>query len=1252
MNLQNRSCVFNTVFNWIEGAWQSAGEALAGAFDIAGCKGYPELVGAKPFSLYFIPKFRDTALLNQRYRELGHDKTDDLAVINAQALLWTKQVEEILLSTPGTFRITYPHQFTKIDLVVLLFELLMMKVSASPIETVNNARRIWMPLGTLLPYFMEDSHQAYVIVPGFYKKNESNPSNVDNSTEAIDEKRTASDVLVLLDDILALFNKYLALYLADATHNIHAILQALIADADYQKILTEIKLYKQLSYGEPFYNMYHPLICFLRKIVYKNGIAELMKRDTQLKINIDFDFENYYNPNINIVPPEYLVEDAGIKKIIYPREDIDFTSNGSYSAYNWEMFFHIPFLLASKFTADQRFEEALTQLQYIFNPTGALDGPAPEKYWMTKPFYQTHAADYINQRLDHLFYKMADPSTPERAELEFAIEEWRNKPFKPHVVARFRTVAYQKAVLMKYINNLVEWGDYLFRQDTMESIAQATQMYILADKLLGPKPRLIPPAVKPPYETYNQLAAKLDAFGNALIDIENILPDFSVLPEAGAELPTPVPVTLSMLYFCIPQNDNMLEYWSRIENRLFNIRHCRNIDGVERTLALFAPPIDPGMLVRAAAAGLSISSILAGMNAPVPSYRFNVLSQKATEFTQELRTLGSSLLQALEKKDAEALSLLRSDLDIRLLKAVREIKLLSIKEAKEQIEILNRTKAITEERDNYYTNIQKIIPKEQLNLNKLKEAHDFQLNAQIIEGLGGIYALIPDVKLGAYGFGGAPAVDASFGGVNLSTASRAAASVFNIFSSMAAYEANTASITGGYDRRYDDWKLQERLAKKELDSIDAQITAAQLREEISEKDLQNHDLQIEHAQKTDEFMRSKFTNDQLYDWMIGQISSIYFRSYQLAFDFAKKAERCYRFELGNDDVFISYGYWDSMKKGLQSADNLVQDIKKMEANYIDKNKREYEITKHVSLKMLDPLALVKLRATGICDFDIPEALYDMDYSGQYFRRIKSVSISLPCIAGPYTSVSAKLSLVNNRYRKNTDATAGYEEVPVNDERFMYNIGAIQSIAASNAQNDSGIFELNFRDERYLPFECAGAISSWRLELPTQIRQFDYNSISDVIMHVKYTAREGGSGLKLVADSSLSERLTAIKQELAGEEGLHIYMNMKYDLPNEWYSLKKNATVDLKIDKSRLPYLAQTLDAAVENVVFIARIKDNPGSFTINIDHVATNLSLVDDWNLCKGDNSNIEIDTIFNLAVAASELENLEELIMLVKYSF
>jgi hypothetical protein len=1194
---------------------------LNGIFNITGCKGYPELLFQGNMSFAdFLPDFKDTILKAQRYHELNLSP-DDLSVKNGISFF---NYYEILSKTPGNFRITYPHQITKIDYVAFLFQLLLLFLLGGK----GRDRSLKIPLGTLLPYFKEDSNHAYVIIPGFYNVEKS------ENGEPVYVKRTGSDVLKLIEDIEALYYAIIAYQADPSPEKLAEILN------DYQEIVAEFKEYGGLQYGDQFKNMYHPLVCSLRKTLYKDGIAALMKRETQLQTT-SFNFNTNYSPTSRVALP-------------YPIEDIDFSSDGSYSAYNWELFFHVPFLLATRLTKNQRFEEALTWFHYMFNPTGALEGTTPQKYWVTKPFYLTQDSDYMAQRIDTLLYKIADPTTPERAELEFAIEEWRNKPFMPHVVARFRPVAYQKALLMKYIDNLTEWGDYLFRQDTMESITQATQMYILADKLLGPKPRIIPPTVKAPYETYNQIEAKLDAFGNALIDLENILPDLSALPEGGAELP-PAPVTLSMLYFCIPQNEQMLAYWDRIADRLFKIRHCQNIDGIERSLALFAPPIDPGMLVRAAASGLDISSVLAGMNAPTPYYRFSTLSQKATELVQEVRGLGAGLLATLEKKDAEALSLLRSDLEIKMLNAIKLMKNLQVNEATEQIEVLKKSKAVTQERDTYYTNIEKMNSNEDLNLEKLKESITWQTAANITYALGAGLALIPDFALGVSGFGGSPHGAAKFGGSLLAHSTDAIGKTLNIFSAIASYEANRAAIKGGYDRRYDDWKLQERLAKKELEHIDKLITTAEIRKEIAETDYKNHLLQIENAKKTDEFLHSKFTKKELYEWMIGQISAVYFRAYQLAHDLAKKAERCYRFELGNDDSFIQYGYWDSMKKGLQSADHLFYDLKRMETSYLDKNKREYELTKHVSLMMLDPLALIKLRATGSCDFEIPEAMFDLDHPGQYFRRTKTVSISLPCIAGPYTSVSAKLSLINNRYRKNINpdnlATTGYIEDPGNDERFVYNVGTIQSIATSNAQNDSGVFELNFRDDRYLPFEGTGAISTWRLELPKEIRQFNYTTIADAIIHIRYTAREGGSSLKGIAETALKDRLESIKQELS-ETGLHIAIDMKHDLPNEWHLFKKNGLIDLTITKYRLPYMAQTLDAAIENVMFVAKVKGNPATFSITIDGTVTNLSKVEEWEICKGTTTSIALDTPFELSLATTPLSDLEELTLVVKYSF
>ena len=73
-----------------------------------------------------------------------------------------------------------------------------------------------------------------------------------------------------------------------------------------------------------------------------------------------------------------------------------------------------------------------------------------------------------------------------------------------------------------------------------------------------------------------------------------------------------------------------------------------------------------------------------------------------------------------------------------------------------------------------------------------------------------------------------------------------------------------------------------------------------------------------------------------------------------------------------------------------------------------------------------------------------------------------------------------------------------------------------------------MFELNFRDERYLPFEGAGAISNWRFAMPGTFRPFDYSTITDVVLHLRYTARDAGGTLKVSAiGASLQSAINAM-----------------------------------------------------------------------------------------------------------------------------
>jgi hypothetical protein len=361
------------------------------------------------------------------------------------------------------------------------------------------------------------------------------------------------------------------------------------------------------------------------------------------------------------------------------------------------------------------------------------------------------------------------------------------------------------------------------------------------------------------------------------------------------------------------------------------------------------------------------------------------------------------------------------------------------------------------------------------------------------------------------------------------------------------------------------------LAAKELEQSDKQIAAAEIRVAIAEKELENHDIQIENSTAIEHFLSTKYTNQELYRWMTSQISAVFFQSYKLAYDIAKGAEKAYRFERGlTDSSFIQFGYWDSLRKGLLSGERLQLDLKRMEMAYVDQNKREYEITKHVSLMMNDPLALIALKETGGCEIELPEALFDADYPGHYMRRIKSVSLTIPCVVGPYTGINCTLTLIKNKTRINNLGNQYTEDIDKDDNRFVTNFVAMQSIATSHAQNDSGMFDLNFHDERYLPFEGAGAISRWRIDLPIETNAFDFNTISDIVLQIKYTAREGGSSLKDKANAALKDLLKDIENA-----PLARLFSLKHEFPTDWYrflhpsdlaATSQTLTMDLSSDR--------------------------------------------------------------------------------------
>jgi hypothetical protein len=143
---------------------------------------------------------------------------------------------------------------------------------------------------------------------------------------------------------------------------------------------------------------------------------------------------------------------------------------------------------------------------------------------------------------------------------------------------------------------------------------------------------------------------------------------------------------------------------------------------------------------------------------------------------------------------------------------------------------------------------------------------------------------------------------------------------------------------------------------------------------------------MKHAEEIERFLSEegteksgKKTNKAFYVWMKHEVKGLYSQCVQFAFDIAKKSERALRHELGNPDLsYLQFGYLAG-KEGLLAGEKLYLDLKLMEMAYHEQNRRECELTKHVSLLQVDPLALIQLRVTGRCIVGLPESLFSKIY---------------------------------------------------------------------------------------------------------------------------------------------------------------------------------------------------------------------------------------------------------------------------------
>ncbi len=827
-----------------------------------------------------------------------------------------------------------------------------------------------------------------------------------------------------------------------------------------------------------------------------------------------------------------------IRVIAKSSDRMDF--NGPFKDYFWEVFFHIPFLVAKTFNTHQNFAAAKKWMEFIFDPHGDVNetaddsSHAADRFWQFLPF-RGHNLEKLNQMMNN----------------PLEIKVYENDPFDPDGLARTRIGAYEKALVMAYIDNLIDWGDYLFAQDSWESITEATMLYILALDILGTRPKLIgDPSLVRLSKSYSQLT------GTNMITQELLELEDKVLASGDSiQLPgLPFDPIETFNYFCVPENKEFLAYWDRVEDRLFKIRHCMNIEGVRRQLALFQPPIDPRQLIRLAASGQDILQLGSNLQAQVTPYRFTSLIQQAKEFTNTLIQLGDKLLITLEKKDAESLGLMRASFESTILKMTGKVKEKQVELAENQLQSLETAKSIAQARRDYYTNREFI--------NSAEITHLALLGASgLANGIGqgfklgsSIASLVPDTQEGLIGI--EPTLLVRYGGSNFAKFADYIGDSLLILGTLLETGASMSVTIGAYQRRQEEWDFQAELAELDIQHINHQITIAKLQVDLATQELEVHNSSLEQSKEQEQYLKDKFTNKDLYQWMCGRIATVYFQSYKLAFNLAKEAEKSFQFERNLADTYIEFGYWDSLKKGLLSGEGLMISLQQLEHAYMNQHERKLEIEKTISLLQLNPLAFRDLKNDGQCTFELTEQLFDYDFPGHYNRQITSISISIPAIVGPYQNVQATLTQLRNQILLKPDASAVEYLISNTGDRpdsgtLRYNWRNNQQIAISKGAEDSGMFFLNFQDQRFLPFEGTGAVSEWKLEMPKASNRIDFDSISDVIIHLKYTATSGGQ---------------TFREEVINLDAMQTYqgwrfLSLRQEFSTDWHAFTKNQSLN-------------------------------------------------------------------------------------------
>lgn len=620
------------------------------------------------------------------------------------------------------------------------------------------------------------------------------------------------------------------------------------------------------------------------------------------------------------------------------------------------------------------------------------------------------------------------------------------------------------------------------------------------------------------------------------------------------------------LGFCIPANPYPEMLARKAEAELSKIHSCRNIAGMRREVDPFSVSTD---FESAVPTPESIGALDDSGTVVQPTdYRYETLIGRAKKLVNLARQLESEFLGAIEKAETEEYRMMQARQDIGLARTKVQLQDLRVEKAGENVMLTQLELERARIQAEHYSRLisHGLLNEERMALEymqaskgHLQAALDAYQTMMIIQGTMGGIQVAAGLLAGALGnpLGFVAAFETA--GQTAGRMAQTQASVDSTQASIASQWAQIMKTQATYKRRRQRWQLQNQIARQDVRIGNQKLDVARTDVDIARMQRQISNLQVEYANDRVHYLANEqFTNEDLYRWMSRILGDIYRYFLQQAASIARLAESQLAFEhQTHPPSYISSNYWNAPadgrtllqednaltvdRRGLTGSARLLQDIYALDQHEFRTEQRKLEVQKTFSMADMDPVVLQVFRETGVLPFVTSLEEYDRDYPGQYLRLVKDVSVQVVALTPPVDGIKATLW------------SSGTSRVVVGDTVFRERTirrSPEEIVLKPTGQGGQDTLELQPEGNDLLrPFENMGVAASWELRMPRPANEFDFDTVADVLLTVKYTALNSHEYRQQVV-----ERLDPVRAVARS-------FTFSENLIDQWYDLNNPAQTD-------------------------------------------------------------------------------------------